>query len=231
MSYYRRSRKVKENLGMALCIALVILLCMAGYGVFKRHKAKVKNSQMMLTELFLMEGRFNTIGPYLELYCWFQALQETESYYYKYNNCYLGKQEITPEVIKSSDPSQVLKSVRTTFWNQGILLDKFIPADTLKNHMYQMFGKYHLDFLSWPDTSGYRYTLDLSKNKKRYKVTVFETTDHTLDGDTADYWVYDSKTDKISFTDKQNKLSLLKRQEIYIKNFMTDQELGEPITP
>ncbi len=169
----------------------------------------------MLQSMTVFEGRFKTTGTYTDLFSWFLIFNQIQEHYHNYQGRYLDISEIDKEKIIAIDPSKVVNNVRQTFWDNSVFMDSFVPPDTLKSHLYTIYGKYYADFLSRLDPEYYTTEFKLDKDKSNYEISVFEVKDITLDQDAQDNWVFSSKDSLFLFHDRGNKLSTDERISAY----------------
>ncbi|MBN2410606.1 hypothetical protein JXQ31_02865 [candidate division KSB1 bacterium] len=190
-----------------IIIILLFALMFAGirYGYNSIQKAQ-QRSKLLLTAT-LIEGRHKLIGPFFSLYTWFGIFNKVENFYYQRYQEYTGPAGLTDELITAIDPGDVLRKIRTTFWDNGLFLDTFIPYDSLKSTMYNKYGRNFRYFLTGLDSAVFKYEFILGKDKSEYTIKVMELKDINFDHDTRDYFIYksNSKEPEIRFFDRGKK--------------------------
>ncbi len=187
-----------------IIIILLFALLFTGirYGYNSFQKAQ-KKSELLLTAT-LIEGRHKVIGPFFSLNAWFGIFNKVENFYYQRYHEYTEPAGLTDELFTAIDPGDVLRKIRTTFWENGLFLDSFVPYDTLKNTMYDKYGRNFRYFLTGLDSNAFKYEFSLSKDKSGYTIKVTELKDVNFDHDTSDYFIYKSDLEKteIRFYDR-----------------------------
>ncbi len=197
------SRRNTAPLYLVFLVLFVLLWIV--YKQYQKHSDLQSISETLLQDATMLEVRYRHMGDFFDLYSWFAAVTYLEGRNFEYTGRYIDAAALPDSVKRRVSMDQIGSVLKDFTWSKGIHLEEFIDYASLKARLRARFGMRFEQVTSALDSSKYRYTMEFEGDNAGYVLTVFEKSDVNFDEDNADFFTYESETERIRFTNKVNR--------------------------
>jgi len=212
MDMNKGAARRRKRTPLYLYVVFLLLLLIAGYSVlaFLKYRSERAAVGGLLQHGMVMETRFRSVGPFFSLFMWCSAVQVVEQEHQRETGRYLHPREIPDGLYRALKTDALARIGRQAVWDEGVLLDSFIPFDEFKARLDRRFGVNFRDVLTGLDSSRFRFDFRELSQGTDYEFGIHERFDVNFDGDADDFFSYrHSKHERgIRFIDRGVKHSL-----------------------